>query len=196
MSHATRKLLTGLGFIARDQHPGLTIIARGEDPSTERKLLQAGANRVVLPAHIGAERISHLILFPESTELIDDAEKAGHLKQELGDLGLELEEAVIPPYSPFIGKSVGDFESLHAGAVIVVALHRKGGGTELRPKRDNVASSGRWCCRGEPQVESLETAGSEHGIAVCLIFSRCTMDRETSRSVAVLRLAKAEASHG
>jgi len=127
---------------ARDLNPELTIIARGEDPSTERKLLQAGANRVVLPAHIGAERISHLILFPESTELIDDAEKAGHLKQELGDLGLELEEAVIPPYSPFIGKSVGEFETLHAGAVIVVALHRKGGGTELRPKRETLLHPG------------------------------------------------------
>jgi voltage-gated potassium channel Kch len=49
---------------ARELNPDLTIIARGEDPSTERKLLQAGANRVVLPAHIGAERITHLILFP------------------------------------------------------------------------------------------------------------------------------------
>jgi voltage-gated potassium channel Kch len=36
---------------ARDLNPGLMIIARGEDPATERKLLQAGANRVVLPAH-------------------------------------------------------------------------------------------------------------------------------------------------
>ena len=89
----------------------------------------------MLPAHIGAERITHLILFPEAVELIDDAEKSQHLKQEPGDLGLELEEAVIPKYSPWVGKSVGELESLHAGAVIVVALHRMGGGTELRLSR-------------------------------------------------------------
>ena len=127
---------------ARDLNPELTIIARGEDPATERKLIQAGANRVVLPAHIGAERISHLILFPEAAELIDDAEKSRHLKQELGDLGLEMEEAVIPKYSPFVGKSVGELESIHSGTVIVVALHRKAGGTELRPGRDTLLHAG------------------------------------------------------
>jgi voltage-gated potassium channel len=127
---------------ARELNPDLTIIARGEDPSTERKLLQAGANRVVLPAHIGAERITHLILFPEAVELIDDAEKSQHLKQELGDLGLEIEEAVIPKYSPWVGKPVGELENLHAGAIIVVALHRKGGGTELRPSREKLLYAG------------------------------------------------------
>jgi voltage-gated potassium channel len=127
---------------ARDLNPELTIIARGEDPATERKLVQAGANRVVLPAHIGAERISHLILFPEAVELIDDAEKSHHLQEELGDLGLELEEAVIPKYSPFAGKTVAALESAHAGAVIVVALHRKSGGTELRPKRESLLQAG------------------------------------------------------
>jgi voltage-gated potassium channel len=127
---------------ARDLNADLNIIARGEDPATERKLLQAGANRVVLPAHIGAERISHLILFPEAAELIDDAEKSHHLKEELGDLGLEMEEAVIPRYSPFVGKTVGDFEGLHAGAFIVVALHRKQGGTELRPTRGSLLAAG------------------------------------------------------
>lgn len=127
---------------ARDLNPELMIIARGEDPATERKLLQAGANRVVLPAHIGAERITHLILFPEAAELIDDAERSHHLKEELGDLGLELEEAVISKYSPFVGKSVGEFESMHAGSFIVVALHHKGGGTELRPRRETLLHAG------------------------------------------------------
>lgn len=127
---------------ARDLHPDLMIIARGEDPSTERKLIQAGANRVVLPAHIGADRISHLILFPEAVELIDDAGKSQNLKQELNDLGLEMEEAVISPHSTFVGKTVGELESLHAGAVIVVALHHKGGGTQLRPNRSTVLYAG------------------------------------------------------
>ena len=127
---------------ARDLNPELVIIARGEDPATERKLIQAGANRVVLPAHIGAERISHLILFPEAAELIDDAEKAKHLKQELGDLGLEMEEAVISKFSPFVGKCVGDLEALHSGAFIVVALHRREGGTELRPSRGTLLQAG------------------------------------------------------
>lgn len=147
---------------ARDLHPEIMIIARGEDPATERKLLQAGANRVVLPAHIGAERISHLILFPEAAELIDDAEKSHHLKEELGDLGLELEEAVIAKYSPFVGKSVGEFETHHAGTIIVVALHHKGGGTELRPRRETLLHAGDGVVavsRGSNLTKLLETSG-------------------------------------
>jgi voltage-gated potassium channel len=127
---------------ARDLNAKLTIIARGEDPATERKLLQAGADRVVLPAHIGAERIAHLILFPEAEELIDDAEKSHHLKEELGHLGLGLDEMVIPKYSAFIGKTVGQFEALHTGNVIVVAIHMRTGGTQLRPATNMVLNAG------------------------------------------------------
>jgi len=46
---------------ARNMNSRIQIIARGEVPSTERKLLQAGANRVVLPAHIGADRIAQIL---------------------------------------------------------------------------------------------------------------------------------------
>lgn len=127
---------------ARELHPELNIIARGEDPSTERKLVQAGANRVVLPAHIGAERISHLLLFPDASEIIDDADKSHHLQQELGDLGLKLDEAIIPENSPFIGKTIADLEGHETGAVIVVALHERGAGTKLRPSRDTILKTG------------------------------------------------------
>ena len=47
---------------ARSLNRGLTIIARGEAASTESKLIQAGADRVVLPTRIGAERMAELLL--------------------------------------------------------------------------------------------------------------------------------------
>jgi len=40
---------------ARNLNRRLRIIARGEQPSTEEKLIQAGADEVVLPASIGGE---------------------------------------------------------------------------------------------------------------------------------------------
>src|SRR5688572_12205659 len=43
---------------SRNLNPKLQIIARGESLSTQRKLHQAGADRVVLPASIGAQRIA------------------------------------------------------------------------------------------------------------------------------------------
>ncbi len=144
---------------ARDLNPKLLIISRGEDPSTERKLIQAGADRVVLPAHIGAERISHLIRFPEADDLIDNAEKSHHLREELNDLGLELEEIILPEGSPLIGRTVGDLEHLDSSAILVVALHRRAGGTELRPGRDTLLHYGDGVvaiCRGQQLARLLE----------------------------------------
>jgi voltage-gated potassium channel len=46
---------------ARNLNSELIIVARGEFPSTEKKLRQAGADHVVLPAEIGALRLSHII---------------------------------------------------------------------------------------------------------------------------------------
>jgi voltage-gated potassium channel Kch len=56
---------------ARALNPNLSIVARGERSSTEGKLLQAGADKVVLPTHIGAERIAELILYQESARIIE-----------------------------------------------------------------------------------------------------------------------------
>lgn len=46
---------------AREMNRKLEIIARGESLNTERKLLISGADSVVMPAAIGAMRISQLI---------------------------------------------------------------------------------------------------------------------------------------
>ena len=138
-SDATNVFIT---LSARDLNPRLMIISRGENPSTERKLIQAGANHVVLPAHIGAERISHLIRFPEADDLIDNAEKSYHLRQELHDLGLTMEEVALPADSPYLGRTVGELERAAASSIIVVALHHAPGGTELRPRSSTVLRSG------------------------------------------------------
>lgn len=47
---------------ARAMNADLMIIARGENPRTEDKLLVCGANKVVLPAAIGATKVSKLII--------------------------------------------------------------------------------------------------------------------------------------
>lgn len=119
---------------ARNMSPQVQIIARGEVPSTERKLLQAGANRVVLPAHIGADRIAHLILHPNARELIGGRTKAGvDLEHHLVELGLDMEELEIGPDSPWVHKRISEVESEAAGRLMPVAILRKEGGTDLNP---------------------------------------------------------------
>jgi voltage-gated potassium channel len=117
---------------ARNMHPANEIIARGEVPSTERKLLQAGANRVVLPAHIGADRIAHQILHPNARELLGGRTKSKvEFEHHLSELGLDMEEIEIGPASPWVHRSVGDVEKETAGRLLAVAILRKEGGTDL-----------------------------------------------------------------
>lgn len=108
---------------ARSLNSTLTIIARGEAPSTERKLLHAGANRVVLPAHIGAERIAELILFEETAALRQTAPMR-QFERTLHTLGLNLDLMTAAPGSPAVGQTVTEVEGAAAGAFLVVQVTR------------------------------------------------------------------------
>ncbi len=105
---------------ARGLNRGLTLIARGEAPSTERKLLLAGANRVVLPAHIGAERMAEMLLFSQA-----GAGEPG--AAALRRLGLVVETLLAEPGSAFVGLSVGEIEQRAEAAFLIVEIERGGG---------------------------------------------------------------------
>ena len=74
---------------ARSLNRGLTIIARGEAASTESKLIQAGADRVVLPTRIGAERMAELLLYQNVAKLL-----SGIQAGDLDRLGRDLRRLV------------------------------------------------------------------------------------------------------
>lgn len=126
---------------ARNLNPALEIIARGEAPSTERKLRQAGADHVVLPTHIGAERIARMILFPASGDLLDDTRMA-KARGELGELGLDLEKIVVAKGAAMCGITVADAERRAAGAVFIVQINRGEDGRMVRPAPDEVIAAG------------------------------------------------------
>ena len=128
---------------ARSLNPELQIIARGEAPTTESKLLHAGADKVVLPTHIGAERIAEMILFPETARFIRGSERMQDFEKVLRDLGLEIEVVIARKGSAAVGASIADFESRGHGAFFVVQLDRDGGGeTITRPTGDLVIGAG------------------------------------------------------
>jgi voltage-gated potassium channel len=121
---------------ARSMNPDLKIIARGEEPSTERKLIQAGADQVVLPTHIGAERIAEIVLFPETGHFVRGSERMGRFDKVLRDLGLELEVAVVATDTAVAGLTIKDLEERAKGAFFVVQITRQGGEVVSRPPSD------------------------------------------------------------
>jgi voltage-gated potassium channel len=121
---------------ARSLNPHLQIIARGEAPSTESKLLQAGASQVVLPAHIGAERIADMILFPETTHLVRDSPQLREMQAVLGRMGLGFDMAEVRAQTPLAGMTIGEVERHAGGALFVVQVERAGGDPIIRPPKD------------------------------------------------------------
>jgi Trk K+ transport system NAD-binding subunit len=113
---------------ARSLNSTVQIIARGEEPSTEKKLFQAGANSVVLPAHIGAERIASMILFPSIAGVIQSSERRRQMELDLRTLGLEIEVVVAAEGSAFAG-----LERKAECSFFIIAVEQAGSGKGERP---------------------------------------------------------------
>jgi len=126
---------------ARSLSPKLHIIARGERSSTEGKLIQAGANRVVLPTHIGAERIAELILFPEMAQIFRGEQAGATLDKALDRLGLDLEILVVPRDLEHGVLTVAEVER-RAGAAFLLQINRPDGAVIAKPDPDYPIEAG------------------------------------------------------
>lgn len=120
---------------ARNLNPKITIIARGEFQSTEKKLMQAGADRIVMPAAAGALRMAAMITRPAALELIEVV--AGRQIAEV-----EVDEVTIPERSPLVGISVGQSQTRSRHGLLIVAFRRAGGKLEFNPGGDAVFEAG------------------------------------------------------
>ena len=127
---------------ARALNPHLSIIARGELSSTESKLLQAGADKVVLPTHIGAERIAELILHEESARFIDGLERTHGFQRVLHNFGMELEVVTAAPQSPAVRMTVTAIERQAKGAFFIIQINRRDGDVFTAPPPATVVGEG------------------------------------------------------
>jgi voltage-gated potassium channel len=110
---------------ARNLNRSIRIMARGEHPSTEKKLKQAGADEVVLPASIGGHRIANSIIRPSVMQFLsDDKGLVGH---DLKYLGLEVDELTIAHDASIEGQTVRDIQKQLKAALLVIALKQADG---------------------------------------------------------------------
>ena len=121
---------------ARNLNARLEIIARGEVPTTEGKLIHAGADKVVMPTHIGAERIAEMILYPTTARFMGESPHVRDLKRGLHEFGLELEAVTVPREGALTGASVAEAERRGAGAFFIVQIDRADGHSFVHPGED------------------------------------------------------------
>ena len=101
--------------------PDLFIVARTNEESSINKLVRAGADKVISPLEIGADRIAQTILRPRVDQFME---------QVLGvdALSVDLEEVVVREGGLLDGRSLVDVDFRRRFNAIVVAVHRAGGG--------------------------------------------------------------------
>src|SRR5262249_45500666 len=104
-------------------------ISRAEHPSTQKKLKQAGANHVILPAVIGAHRIVSLLTNPSAVEFTE-------LVTSRSSLAIELDDIPIKDGSFLRGKTLRDADIGRKTGVIVIAVKRADGRVEFPPSGD------------------------------------------------------------
>jgi voltage-gated potassium channel len=127
---------------ARNLNRKIEIIARGDAVSTERKLVHAGANKVVLPTHIGAERIAEMILFPETARFVRESDVMRELERTLRNLGLSIEVVAVPENGALTNLSIADIEARCAGAFFIVQINRRDGDSITAPPKDTRVEAG------------------------------------------------------
>jgi len=118
---------------ARELSESIRIIARGERHETERKLLRAGANGVVLPTAAGANRIARLITKPSAEVLLRDGTGMAELNEQLVAIGLEFVEIPVTTDSELVGTTLDDIDPRDLAAVVIVAIRTADGGIRRNP---------------------------------------------------------------
>ncbi|TDI75537.1 MAG: TrkA family potassium uptake protein [Bacteroidetes bacterium] len=125
-----------VSLLARELNEDIYILARAGKPENKRRLLRAGANKVVSPCEVGAHRMSQVILRPHIVRFMEDV----FLDDEMD---LSMEEVHVEQDSSVAGKSLSESNLRQQFDVIVVGIIRKETHeTEFNPGADEVIQSG------------------------------------------------------
>lgn len=120
---------------ARSLRPDLFIVARARVESSEAKLAQAGADRVVNPQGIGGARMAAFVLQPHVAEFLD-------VVMHDGSLEFRLEEVPVPDGSPLAGRSLRDAQIRDSTGALVLAMRDARGSFTTNPSPQTVLCAG------------------------------------------------------
>lgn len=126
---------------ARELRQDIIIVSRSSRDDADKKLLRAGADRVVSPYKTTGAEMARIAMHPQVKSI---SELAGH----------RIEQIEVAPDCAGAGRTVDDVR----GSSVIVALERADGSFEPQPSPDTVVHSGdRLIALGTPDaLEALE----------------------------------------
>lgn len=138
---------------ARSLRKDLFIVARARHVDTQSKLLQAGADRVVNPQHIGGSRMAAFATQPHVVEFLD-------VVMHDGSLEFRLEEVAVPPGSPLAGQTLRESQIRDRTGALVLALRDTDGTFLTNPEPGTRLEAGQVMIAigTDDQLDALEAA--------------------------------------
>lgn len=136
---------------ARGLNPKLFILARAGEEGAEKKLMRAGASKVISPYTIGASRMAQAILRPSVVDFIELATASEHL-------ALQIEEIRIAANSVLAGKNLINSGIRQSMGIIIVGIKESDGKMTFNPPPEkNIEPNSVLIILGErPAISKLE----------------------------------------
>ncbi len=140
---------------ARDLRRDLTIISRAEGAEGRRKLVRAGATRVVSPFQSGGRDIANAILRPCVSDFL--------ARTHQGESGVVLADIRIVPGSPLVGRALSDYGRREGSHISFVALEHVDGTVRVPPPGSELMRHGDLLIvAGDPdQVAEMKRAAED-----------------------------------
>ena len=120
---------------AKELNPDIWVLARSEEEQSERRLLRAGADRVISPYTLGGNRMAMAILRPAMLDFIEITTRRQSLE-------LRMDELSVCEGSPLIGKSLEQSEIRQRYGLIIVAVKKDSGKMIFNPLASYVIENG------------------------------------------------------
>lgn len=120
---------------ARVLNPNLYIVARASEIEAEKKLMMAGANRVIAPYFISGKRMAALATRPVTSDFLDMVMHGESIEFSLNEIG-------VPDNSPLIDKTISEAEIRHRSGALVLAIRRSDGSFDMQPDSSSVIKKG------------------------------------------------------
>lgn len=111
---------------ARGLNPKLFILARAGEEGSEKKLMRAGASKVISPYTIGASRMAQAILRPSVVDFIEIATASENIE-------LQIEEIPVAANSSLAGKTLIDSGVRQSMGIIIVGIKQVDGQMIFNP---------------------------------------------------------------
>jgi voltage-gated potassium channel len=120
---------------ARGLNPKLNIVARSATEETIKKLVRAGANKVISPYFLGGHRIAQAIMRPTVLDFLENI-------IQNKEMDLSLDEKPISPRSRLVGTTLATSGLRQDYNIIILAIKSATGSMDFNPHFDTEIKAG------------------------------------------------------